>query len=338
MNCKQIVFTKLNTAELLDMEIPALGDHDVLVETAYTTISCGTERANITGDIASIDADRDVPAQFPRMVGYSGSGVVSQVGKSVTTLKPGDRVAMSGTFHKKFNLINENAVIKISDNISLQEAALIYIGVFPIAAVRKTQLELGESAMVMGLGILGLLSVQFARAAGATPVIAVDPVPERREKALLYGADYALDPFEPGFVDTVKSLTDGGVNAAIEVTGVGAGLNQCLDCMKKFGRVALLGCTRSSEFSVDYYRKVHGPGITLIGAHTAARPQQESHPHYFTVRDDMISIYKLTSCGRINLKAMLDTSYSPLDCAAVYTDLIHNRHFPTVAQFDWSAV
>ena len=64
--------------------------------------------------------------------------------------------------------------------------------------------------MVMGLGILGLIAVQLAKAAGAVPVIAVDPVKERREKALTFGADYALDPMEDGFVDKVKELTGVG--------------------------------------------------------------------------------------------------------------------------------
>ena len=138
----------------------------------------------------------------------------------------------------------------------MQDAALLHICTFPLAAVRKTRLEIGESMMVMGLGILGLIAVQLAHVAGATPVIAVDPVKERREKALRFGADYALDPFEEGFSEKVKELTGGGVNTAIEVTGLGAGLNQTLDCMAKFGRVALLGCTRDSNFTVDYYRKV----------------------------------------------------------------------------------
>ena len=91
------------------------------------------------------------------------------------------------------------------------------------------------------------------------------------------------------------------MKTAIEVTGLGAGLNQTLDCMAKFGRVALLGCTRDSDFTVDYYRKVHGPGIQLIGAHTMARPSCESAPGYFTAEDDMKTLIKLCALGRNNL-------------------------------------
>ena len=82
--------------------------------------------------------------------------------------------------------------------------------------------------LVMGLGILGQFAVTLAHAAGAVPVIAADPNPVRREEALAGGADYAFDPTEPGFAEKVKVLTGGGVNTCIEVTGVGAGLNEAL--------------------------------------------------------------------------------------------------------------
>ena len=189
---------------------------------------------------------------------------------------------MSWSLHKSINVVPEENVMKFNEtDVSMQDAALCHIATFPLAALRKTRLEIGESMMVMGLGILGLMAVHFAKAAGAAPVIAVDPIAERREKALRFGADYAFDPFEKDFAKKVKEKTDGGVSTAIEVTGFGAGLNQCLDCMARFGRISLLGCTRNKNFTVDYYRKVHGPGIQLIGAHTLARPDFESSPGIF---------------------------------------------------------
>ncbi len=332
---KQIVFTKINTAELLDVECAAVSENDVKVKTMVSSVSCGTEKANITGEkYVNFQVDYEIP--FPRVSGYSSSGVVVEVGSKVTSVAVGDRVAMAGSLHRQINVLHENSVVKIEDdNISFEEAALCNIATFPLAAVRKTHLEMGESAMVMGLGVLGLFAVVFARAAGAVPVIAVDPIAERREKALQYGADYAFDPFEPDFVEKVKSVTKGGVNAAIEVTGVGAGLNQCLDCMARFGRIALLGCTRDQNFTVDYYKKVHGPGIQIIGAHTNARPMKESYPGYFTTRDDISTILKLCGGGRINVKEMLEEIYAPQDCHEVYTRLINDRNFPAVAQFDW---
>jgi len=342
MKSKQIVFTKVNTAELVDYEYGQPEAHQVVVETVFSAISCGTEKANVSGDNnVSIVKDENTVIEFPRYPGYSSSGIVVAKGSGVTSVEVGDSVAMgessvSEACHKKYNVIAENKVIKFDERkVSFQEAAFSYISTFPMAALRKTQLEIGESMLVMGLGILGLMAVQFAKAAGAVPVIAVDPVAERREKALKFGADFAFDPFDADFVEKVKAVTNGGAKAAIEVTGLGAGLNQCLDCMAKFGRIALLGCTRDKNFTVDYYRKVHGPGIQLIGAHTAARPRYESYPGYFTWQDDAKTMLKLCEMGRINLRDMIDEAYSPEDCFQVYTRLINDRNFPAVSQFDW---
>lgn len=207
-----------------------------------------------------------------------------------------------------------------------------------MAAIRKTRLEIGESAIVMGLGILGMLGVKLLRAAGAYPVIAADPNPTRREIALKNGADFAFDPTEENFAEKVKEITNGGVNVAIEVTGVGAGFNEALDCMARFGRIAMLGCTRSSDFTVDYYRKIHGPGITVIGAHTQARPQNESHPGWFTHRDDITAILKMCHGKRLCLENLVEETHSPSDCPEVYNRLVFDKAFPIAVQFDWSKI
>ncbi len=335
MLAKQIVFTQKDRAELLNVEAAEPGPDEVLVRTCYSAVSCGTERANITGN-ANISVAEGPNVSFPRYAGYSSSGIVLKTGEAVSEVKVGDRVVVSWGSHKSCNVVNEANVTRIeSDRISMAEASLLHIGSFSMAAIRKTRLETGESALVMGLGILGLLAVQLARAAGAVPVIAADPVKERRGMALTLGADYAFDPLEADFAEQVKSVTGGGVNSAIEVTGRGEGLNQALDCMARYGRVALLGCTRASDFTVDYYRKVHGPGISLIGAHTLARPSVESSAGWFTQRDDIRAIMRLCQYGRIDLTKMICEVHSPETCSEVYDRLVQERNFPPVALFRW---
>lgn len=342
MKIKEIVFTDVNKAELLerevsDSDIAELPENKVLIRTVVSTISPGTERANITGD-ANVNAGA-APApgsMFPRKTGYSSAGVVEAVGAGVTEITVGDRVAVYWGNHKSYNLVPQEYVVKLKDpGVSFETAAMSFIASFSMAAIRKTRLEIGESAMVMGLGILGMFSVKLLRAAGAFPIIAVDPKAERRKVALRSGADYAFDPFEEGFAEKVRQITGKGVNVAIEVTGVGAGLNETLDCMAKFGRVALLGCTRNSDFSVDYYKKIHSPGITLIGAHTIARPEVESRPGCFTHRDDMEAILNLCAGGRLSLEDLLEETYTPEACEEVYRRLVCDNTFPVAVQFDW---
>lgn len=335
MNSRNIVFTKPNTAELLTEDCRQPQANEVLVKLAVSSVSSGTERANLVGDprVSIYSEFNATEAVFPRRVGYSSSGTVIQVGEGVTKVQVGDRVAVGGSYHCEYVTLEEKKVHPIED-ISFEDAALFYIATFPLAAIRKCRLEIGESAMVMGLGVLGLVAVQLLKTAGAAPLIAVDPNPAKREKALAIGADYALDPLAPDFAATVKSITDGGVRVAIEVTGITAGLDGALDCMARFGRVALLGCTRHSDLNIDYYGKVHGPGITLVGAHTMARPEHESSPGWWTEKDDMQTMKRLVQSGRLSLKALVDEWHSPTEAPKVYHRLATEKTFPVV-QFDW---
>ena len=333
---KAIWFTSPGKAEVIQVEKPVPEAGKILVKLAFSTVSPGTERAMLMGERnISLNKDKCKEISFPRTEGYSSSGIVEAVGEGVTKVKPGDRVAMSWSKHQEYVCLAEHRVHKIEDdNVSLEEAAMWQIGTFPIAAIRKCRLELGESAIVMGQGTLGQFAVVYLKAAGACPIIAVDPVPEKRELALKIGADYALDPYAPDFVQQVKAITDGGAAVAIEVTGIGKGLDQVLDCMKKFGRVALLGCTRHSDFTIDYYNKVHGPGITLIGAHTYARPKVESHPGWWIEADDIKAQMRLHSHGRVCLSQLVEETHKPDEAPEVYARLAENKAFPIV-QFDW---
>lgn len=334
MKNQAIFFTEPGKAELLEEELRELKDNEVLVKLAYSTISSGTERANLIGHVnIGITGSGNPP--FPRIVGYCSSGVVEKIGEKVEGLEVGDRVAVSWGKHRQYMILTTDNVHKITDdNISLSEAATWQIATFPMAAIRKCRLEFGESAIVMGLGVLGLFAVKLLRVAGATPIIAVDPVPEKRELALKIGADYAFDPFAPDFAEQVKKVTDGGAKVGIEVTGVGAGLDGILDCMARFGRVALLGCTRDKEFSIDYYRKVHGPGITLVGAHTIARPDKESSSGWWTLKDEMAALQKFCTHGRLEFESLVEEIHSPAEATEVYTRLANEKAFPLV-QFDW---
>ena len=345
---RNIIFTKKDTAELIEKPMPEVGPGEVRVRLVRSTVSSGTERANVTGcNVVSIWDPPDAPVVWPRQSGYSSSGVVDVVGKGVASVKPGDRVAMSWTLHSEYIVVPEDRVYRIPDSVSFEEGALAHISTFPMAAIRKCGLELGESAIVMGQGILGQLAVMLLKCAGATPIIAADPIAEKREQALRIGADYAFDPTASDFREKVLAVCPledrgiymgeraAGVKVAIEVTGLGAGLNNVLDVMAPMGRVALLGCTRNSDFSVDYYHKVHGRGIALFGAHTWARPTTESSHGLFTHRDDAQTFLKLLALGRLSVEGYVADVRSPADCGEVYSRLAKGGAFP-ITQFDWT--
>lgn len=330
MQTKTIVFTAPKTAELLDTETKAMGPDKVLVKMEYTVISGGTERATLMGM-------PNAGKSFPKYLGYCGVGYVQEIGEQVTTVQPGDRVLVYHGRHSQYNVAPEIKITKVTqENVDSLEAAFVIISAMGLGGLRKLELELGESGMVMGLGLLGIFALQFMRLSGAYPVIAADLNPDRRKLALELGADYALDPAAPDFVEKVKELTGGkGVNATVEVTGVSAAMNQALQCAARQGRISLLGCTRISDCGVDYYQQVHRPGVKLIGAHNFVRPQYESYPHHWTHQDDCKAILKLLAAGRIKIKPIISRVVKPQDCAEIYTQLCEDPKFPLGTVFDW---
>jgi len=182
-------------------------------------------------------------------------------------------------------------------------------------------------------GLLGLFAVQFARLSGAYPVIGADYLPDRRDLAEALGADFVLDPADPSYIEQFRGLTN-GVNTAIEVTGNPNALKQTLRCSAKFARVLLLGCTRAMT-EVDFYNDVHRPGIQLIGAHSGARPVEESHSGFFTEMDDCRVILSYLSAGKLDFKHMISEYHSPSEATEVYSRLAHGR-FPVGVLFDWN--
>ena len=330
MQNKKIVFTEVHKAEFLEVDLPELKNNEVLTEMEYTVVSGGTERACIMGM-------NNTSQKFPMSLGYCGVGRVVEIGDAVTEFAVGDRVLVYHGQHAKYNIRTVEKLTKVTDDsISSLDAAFVIIASMGLGGVRKLELELGESAMVMGLGLLGMFAVQFLRLNGAYPVIAADLNPTRRELALKLGADYAFDPSEPDFVEQVKAATKGkGVRATVEVTGVSAAMKQALECASWMGRISLLGCTRVSDCAVDYYQQVHRPGVKLIGAHNFVRPKVESYPHHWTHQDDCKAILDLIAAGRIQVEPIVSRVVSPEDCTEIYNQLCDDPAFPMGTVFDW---
>lgn len=336
MKYPKIVFTEPYRAALLEGELPepmTLHEDEVLAKMLYTVVSGGTERACITNSPNTVQT-------FPMSLGYCGVGIVEKTGERVKSVKPGDRVLVYHGIHALYNIRREAEITKVEDDaIPSLDAAFVIIASMGLGGVRKLEPELGESAMVMGLGLLGIFSVQFLHLSGAYPLIAADPNPARRALALELGADHAFDPTAPDFREQVMAVTKGkGIRAAVEVTGVSAAMVQALDCASYMGRIALLGCTRVSDASVDYYRQVHKPGVTLIGAHNFIRPKVDSYPHHWTHGDDCRCILDLIAAGRVRVSPIVSRVVSPADAPEIYKQLCENRNFPLGTVFDWRNV
>jgi threonine dehydrogenase-like Zn-dependent dehydrogenase len=219
------------------------------------------------------------------------------------------------------------------------EAAFTVIAAMGLQGVRKLRLEIGESAMVIGLGLLGMFAVQAAALSGAVPVIVCDFDKKRRDLALMLGADCAFSPDEEHLPEKIREITYGlGANGVVEVTGSAKALQQALTFVAREGRVSLLGCTRVSDAPIDFYQSVHQRGVSLIGAHTYVRPSQESKPGYWTEQDDYRTLLALLARKKLKVRPIVSEIVSPEKAADVYRRLAEVASPPLGIVFDWGLV
>lgn len=328
-----IVFESPGNAVLKPFEVPEPQVGQVLLENHYTVVSAGTERANLL-NMPNTSGD------FPKCPGYCGMGRVIAVGNGVDNARVGDRALAVFSGHRSHALQSAADLTLVKDDrIESLDAAFVVIAAMGLQGVRKLRLELGESVMVIGLGLLGMFATQLAAMNGAIPVIVSDYDQKRRDLALALGADYALAPDEDDLPERVRDLTCGkGADAIVEVTGAAIALQQALTCIARRGRISLLGCTRVSDAPIDFYKYVHLPGVSLIGAHTFVRPREDSSPGYWTTKDDYRTLLMLVAAGRLAVRPMVSEIVSPEQAPAIYTRLAEDAHPPLGVVFDWSLI
>lgn len=327
----QIIMESVSNAVLKETELPELKEDQVLIRNDYTVVSAGTERA------WSMDMP-NAHSNFPYMPGYSGAGEVVKIGEKVTKVKIGDRVVVNWAGHQLYSVKDEN-LVRIPEKVSTLDAAFAHIASFPLNGIRKLHLEIGESTMIAGQGILGIFALQFAGLCGAVPLIVSDFSPERRGLAEKLGADYALNPGDPNYLEQIREITGGeGVRAVVEVTGSAAALQQALEYIAWEGRISLLGCTRVSDVPIDFYKYIHRRGIQLFGAHTFCRAKQESAPYHWTEQDDYRAFLKLVENGKIKASSIISEIVSPEKAHEIYRMLAECKNPPLGIVFDWTRI
>ncbi len=331
-----VIFESKGFADLQPFEVPQPQADEVLLENDYSVISAGTERANLVQLPNTVTSEQG----FPHHPGYSAAGRVIATGNQVEGINIGDRAIIQWGGHRSHTIKKACDVCKIEDNsIDMLDAAFAHIASFPLLGVRKLKIELGESVMIAGMGILGAFAVQIAALSGAIPVIVSDKDPIRRALAIKLGATHAFSPDEPDFIAKVKQATGGkGPNAVVEVTGSAAALQQALEYIAWEGRISLLGCTRISDVPIDFYKYVHRRGISLIGAHTSTRPLRESKPGQWTEHDDYRTFLKFIAAGKMQTRPLISEIVSPEKAHDVYARLAENNNPPLGIVFDWNKI
>jgi len=262
-----MMLTDYKCLEITEVPPPTIGDGELLVRIRACGI-CGSDIHGFDGS-----SGRRIP---PLIMGHEASGVVEQVGSEVTRFTGGDRVTFDSmiscgrcSFCRKghinlcdsrrilgvscddyrqhgafaeFVSVPEQIVCRIPDGLTFEQAALVEPVSVAVHAVNLSPLKLGQSAVVIGCGTIGLLCLQSLRAAGCGMLLAVDPDESRRERALRVGADEAFDPRSVDVVAEVAARAGGqGADVAMEAVGATDPVNTAVAVVRKGGAVTLVG-------------------------------------------------------------------------------------------------
>jgi len=262
-----LLLSSYNHLELTDLPKPAIGARDLLVRVKACGI-CGSDVHGYDGS-----SGRRIP---PVVMGHEAAGVVEEVGAEVTTFRPGDRITFDSTVYcghcffcqrGEMNLCDNRQVLGVScgeyrrygafaeyvsvperisyhlpDELSFHEAAMIEAVSVAVHAAHITPIVLNDTAVVVGAGMIGLLSIQALRLSGCGKIVAVDLEDNKLDVAMELGATHRLNPMRDDVPAAVRELTNGhGADIALEAVGAASPIQTAIASVRKGGAVTLVG-------------------------------------------------------------------------------------------------
>ncbi len=264
---RALLLSEYNHLAVAELPQPEPGPLDVLVQVAACGI-CGSDVHGYDGSTG-----RRIP---PLVMGHEAAGTVAAVGAQVTRFAIGDRVTFDSSIYcgacpfclrgetnlcdhreiigvsipefrragafAEYVVVPEQIVYKLPEDFSFPEAAMLEAVSVALHAVRISELKCGETALVIGAGMIGLLTLQAARALGCSRVFVVDIDATRLQMAAASGADATLLASGDALTQQVLQLTGGsGVDVVLEAVGRTETISAGIDCVRKGGTVTLIG-------------------------------------------------------------------------------------------------
>jgi L-iditol 2-dehydrogenase len=268
---KALVLAAYNRLEIQDLPLPAVGPEDVLLRVAACGI-CGSDVHGMDGSTGR--------RQPPIVMGHEAAGVIARLGTNVVGWSEGERVTFDSAVNcgrcwfcrrGQINLCDNRQIVgvacdecrrdgafaeyvavpqhilyRLPGSISFRQAAMVEPVAVAVHAVGRSGVRLGDTAVVVGAGVIGLFLVQALRAAGCGRIIAVDLDQKKLDLALKLGADEALRPDQADVAAEVMRRTGGrGADVAMEAVGIAATVQTAVGCLRKGGQVTLVGLLAS---------------------------------------------------------------------------------------------
>jgi predicted dehydrogenase/threonine dehydrogenase-like Zn-dependent dehydrogenase len=345
--------------KLESLDTPAVKPGGVLVKTRFSVISTGTEGMKVKeAKLGYLGKARARPEQVRKVMqavqqqgvvttyrkvmnrldsltplGYSASGVVAAVGAGAEEFRVGQNVACAGAGyanHAEVNFVPKNLVVPVPDGVRLEHASFATIGAIAMQGFRQAELQLGETACVIGLGLLGQLLVQILCTAGIR-VIGIDLMKDRCARAEESGALVAVTPNNLSLKRTASRITHGlGVDCAFISAGgnSNAPVQLAIDIVRDRGRIVDIGKTRlelpwqdcyMKELDVRFSRS-YGPGRYDPNYEEKGIDYPAGYVRW-TERRNMSAFLDLVASGNLSLDRIMDRIVPFDDAEQTYREL-----------------
>ncbi len=348
----------IRTGEItvVDVSVPRQEAGKILVKVYSSALSPGTEKTTIDNRRSSLlHRARSQPDEVRKIVdeirrtgfattykrvrnklesaaalGYSNAGIVLAVDPSIQDIEIGDRVACAGAeyaFHSDVIAVPRNLLVKVPDSVPLDYAAFTTLGAIAMQGIRQTNPTLGETIVVIGLGIIGQLTIQMLKANGCK-VIGIDIDPNTLVEAEKSGADIVLHRNNDPVESTIESATTGiGADAVIITAGTSSNDPVTLAgrvCRER-GRVTIVGAVGMDIPRSVYYQKEleirlsrsYGPGRYNVDYE---KKGQDFPPAYvrWTMNRNMQAFVRLIAEGKVAMKDLITHTFSIHDAERAY--------------------
>lgn len=306
---REILAVSAERMEIRDYEEPELREAMVRVRTEFGAAKHGTELAFIKGygggrgrydrDLGAFVRPEGLPRRpSPTGVGNMFVGTVTDLGPRVEKLQAGDRVLAYGPF-RQTQTVHENRCRKMPEGLSWKSAVCLDPAEFAMAAVRDGSVRVGDAVAVFGMGAIGLMAVQIAKLSGAFPVVAVEPLKNRRRAAPACGADIVFDPTDGDVGLEIRKATGRrGVDVAIEYSGSVQALQAAIRAVAFGGNVVAGAFPPPYGPGLDLGAEAHTNRPNLIFSRACSEPNRD-HPRW-DERRICATCWRLITQGRLS--------------------------------------
>lgn len=324
-----ILFTAPGRVEVCERPMPEPKAGEVLVETACSLISTGTELMVLGGRArpGSVWAEM---SRYPYHPGYCSAGEVVAVGPGVEPGWIGRRV-VSPESHGAYSTTNLERLRLVPDGVDPEAAAFTPLVQTVMNGVRRSLLTWGESAAVFGLGILGHLALRLCALAGADRVFAVDRAPERLRRVPAGARRYAFDAADGDLAEAVRERNRGRlVDVVFEVTGNPEALAGELALLRPEGRFVILSSPSGASL-FDFHDQCSRRSIVIVGVHYTSSPVESAS----SKRHAELYFDYLTD-GRLSVSDMISHRFAWERAPEAYELLRDRREEALGVIVDWS--